>query len=363
MSPLAADGFDPELLPLAEFSDCAAAVLAADSKRILSYGTGAGYTPLRELIAAWFAVEPSRVVLTNGSLHGLGLLARALGGERPTVAEYPIYDRAERALLQAGAVLTSVQIEPQGFRLDELRQMLVEFRRPELLYTIPTFHNPTGYTMTAATRVRLVDLVRRQNLLEAEHQLVLVEDDAYGLTRFEGERAPTLFDVSAGSTVYSSSFSTTISPGLRVGWLVLPDRLAARIVEAATAAYISPVLLGQATVFEFLRRGALEAHLERLRDGLRLRRDALLGALAEHFPDGSWVVPEGGFHLWVELPLGNDSRGFIEAAGLAAARPGTAFAWTANAFRVSFAALAPDQLVAGVERLAAARAAQRTTTK
>jgi hypothetical protein len=108
-------------------------------------------------------------------------------------------------------------------------------------------------------------------------------------------------------------------------------------------------------VFEFIRRGSFEPHLARLRQGLRERRDALLDAVAEHFPDGTWSRPEGGFFVWLELPLGTDWRGIVERSGVETAVPGTAFSWTANAVRLSFAAAGPDELAAGVARLAAAR--------
>jgi 2-aminoadipate transaminase len=361
----AAEGFDAGLLPVEELADCAASALARDGKRILSYGPGAGYTPLRELIAEWFGVHPRRVLVTNGSLQGLGLLARELGQGRPVVAEYPVNERMERTLLDAGAVLTSVEIDPAGLSVDELRQQLSEYRRPAVIYTIPSFHDPTGYTMAVERRRELVELVRANNE-RATDGIVLVEDDVYGLTRFEGERLPALFDLSGKTTVYSSSFSATIAPGLRVGWLILPDPLAARLAEIATATYITPAQLGQATVYEFIQRGSLEAHLARLRESLKLRRDALLTALAEHLPDGVWSRPEGGFFVWLVLPTGTDSRVLVERARLSSAVPGTAFAWTANALRLSYAGGSPDEVAAGIVRLAAARAehtAQVTTMK
>lgn len=364
-SAFAGEGFDAELLPVEELADCAASVLAGDGKRILSYGSGAGYTPLRELIAEWFGVHPRRVLVTNGSLQGLGLLARQLGPGRPVVAEYPVNARMERTLLDAGAVLMSVEIDSAGLNVGELAQQLAEYRRPALVYTIPSFHDPTGYTMAADRRRSLVELVRAHNARETDG-IVLVEDDAYGLTRFEGERLPALFDLSAKTSIYSSSFSTTIAPGLRVGWLVLPEGLALRLAEIATATYITPALLGQATAYEFIRRGSFEPHLTRLRDSLKLRRDALLDALAQHFPDSACSRPQGGFFVWLELPAGTDSRVFLERAQLNSAVPGTAFASTANALRLSYAAGSPEELAAGVERLAAARAeqaAQVTTMK
>ena len=349
------EGLDPALLPVEELADCTATALAADGKRILSYGSGAGYTPLRELIGEWFGVHPGRVLLTNGSLEGLGLLARHLADGRPMLGEYPIYDRVERAILDSGNVLLSVGMEADGMNTGELRQMLTEYRRPSLIYTIPNFHNPTGHTLTLERRRALIELVRSQNLLQSE-QIVLFEDDAYGLTRFEGERLPALFDVSAKAAVYSSSFSATIAPGLRVGFLIGPEPLAAGLAANANATYISPALLSQATVFEFIRRGSFEAHVGRLREGLRLRRDAMVDALARHFPDGTWSRPDGGFYLWLELPVGTDSRVFVAASRLTTAVAGTSFASTANGLRLSFAAGSPEEVAAGVERLAIARA-------
>ncbi len=361
----AGEGFDAALLPAEELADCAASALAADGKAILSYGAGAGYTPLRELLAEWFAVHPRRVLVTNGSLQGLNLLARELAPARAVVAEYPLEQRSERALLEAGAVLTSVEIDADGLNIGELRQQLAEYRRPAIVYTIPNFHNPSGQTMAAERRRSLVELIAAYNSRETE-AIVLLEDDAYGLTRFEGERLPALFDLSGKRSVYSSSFSATIAPGLRVGWLILPDPLAVRLAELATATYITPPLLTQATAYEFIRRGSFEPHLRGLRASLRLRRDALLGALAEHFPDGHCARPQGGFFAWLELPPGTDSRPLLARAQLSWALAGSAFAWTANAIRLSYASASPDELVAGVERLAAARAeqaAQLTTMK
>ena len=271
------------------------------------------------------------------------------------MAEYPVSERASRAILDARIVLHSVGIDESGMNTNELRQMLSEYRRPALIYTIPSFHNPTGHTMSFERRSALVELVRSQNLLQAE-QIVLLEDDAYGLTRFEGDRIPALFDISAKAATYSSSFSTTIAPGLRVGFLILAEPLAAALAADANATYISPALLGQATAYEFIRRGSFEAHVGRLRAGLKTRRDALLDALAAHFPDGTWSRPEGGFYVWLELPVGTDARTFVGRPGTGEAVPGTTFAWTANAVRLSFASAAPDELAARVERLAVARA-------
>jgi 2-aminoadipate transaminase len=350
---LASDQVAPELLPVEELADCAQTALARDGRTILSYGSGAGYTPLRELIGEWFNVHPSRVVLTNGRLQGLELLATRVARGRGVMVEYPIHDRAERVLLEAGASLIGVPIGEGGIVLEELQGTLGQYVRPAMVYVIPTFHNPTGWTTPAASRKRVVDIVLTQNLIQTE-QILLVEDDSYALTRFEGERLASIFDYSADRSAYTSSFSTTVAPGLRVGFLILPEELAADLTAIANGTYITPVLLAQATVHEFIARGAFEPHLARLRDALRQRRDAMLAALERHLPDGTWSRPEGGLHVWAQLPGGPDGREVLRRAQGVTAVDGTRFGAVSSSVRLSFGFAAPDEIEAGVERLAAA---------
>ncbi len=351
--PFAREDPEPDLLPLEELADCAATVLARDGKTILSYGSGAGYTPLRELIGEWFGVHPYRVVLTNGWLHGFSLLMRNLVQGRTVAVEYPTYNPALKALLGAGASLISVVTDEHGLSTDDLQAQLIQYARPALLYTVPSFQNPTGWTMSAERRRRVVELVEAQNRLQVE-DILLVEDESYALTRFEGEILPALFDHSGKKTIYSSSFSSTVAPGLRVGWFILPVELAGTLTEAASSTYITPVLLSQATVFEFIGRGSLEPHLLRLRELLRARRDAMLAALEKHLAGTTWSRPEGGYFVWLQLPPGTDGRAVLERAQGVSAVPGTEFSSSSNLLRLSYSAVPPDEIDAGIERLAAA---------
>ncbi len=350
---LSTDALGADLLPVEELADCAQTALARDGKTVLSYGAGAGYTPLRELIGQWFGVHPSRVLLTNGQLHGLTLLAGRVVPGRSVIVEYPIYDRAEEVILKAGGSLIGTPVDEQGLVTEELQHTLGMNMRPAMVFVVPSFHNPTGWSTPAAGRKRIVELVISQNRLQTE-QILLFEDDSYGLTRFEGERPPALFDYAAGLSVYSSSFSTTIAPGLRVGFLVLPEALADDLGELASSTYITPSLLAQATVFEFINRGSFEPHLVRLRDQLKARRDAMLAALEQHFPDATWSRPEGGFFVWLRLPGYPDGREVLKRAEGVTARDGTQFGALSSEFRLSFAAATPDEIATGVERLAAA---------
>jgi 2-aminoadipate transaminase len=233
-------------------------------------------------------------------------------------------------------------MDDEGLDPDALEQALESGTQPAFLYTIPTFQNPSGRTLTTERRRRLVDLAR-------EHDLLVLEDDPYGLVRFEGESPPTLFELDGGGRViYSSSFSKTIAPGLRVGYFVLPEALDAELEAIAVSTYITPALLGQATVFEFLRRGSFEPNLERVRGLLRVRRDAMLEALEQELPAAAWSHPHGGYFVWVELP-----RELAAAPGVTFV-PGTDFGGAPNTARLAFSYVSPDEIREGVHRLAAA---------
>jgi DNA-binding transcriptional MocR family regulator len=338
----------PECLPVEELADCAREALARDGRTILSYGPSPGYGPLREWIAARHGVEPGRVLLTNGSLPGFVLLARLLAPGKRVLVERPTYDRPLKILRELGAEAVGVHCDDDGLDPDALEDALRDGDAPAFLYVIPTFQNPSGRTLPKERRRRVVELAR-------EHAVLVLEDDPYGLVRFEGEPIPSLFELSEGTTAYSSSFSKTIAPGLRVGWFVLPEALGRALEAAATSTYITPVLLGQATVHEFVRRGLFEPNLERVRGLLRLRRDAMLSALERELPALRTTRPDGGYFLWGELD-GVDAGDLLaraEAAGVTFVK-GTDFGGGADTLRLAYSFVSPDEIAAGVARLAAA---------
>ena len=335
----------PECLAVSELADCAREALERDGHTILSYGPSPGYQPLRDWIAARHDVDPARVFLTNGSLQGFVFLAQRLAPGRRVLVENPTYDRPLKILRELGAEVVALPTDDDGLDVDALERELA-VGGPAFLYLIPTFQNPSGRTLPVDRRRRVAELA-------AEHDLLVLEDDPYGLVRYEGEALPSLFDLSGGSVIYSSSFSKTVAPGLRVGWFVFPDELATEIAATATSTYITPVLLGQATVYEFIRRGSFEPNLERVIGLLRARRDAMLAALERYLPDARASHPEGGYFLWLELD-GVDATELLpraETAGVTFVQ-GTDFGGPPNTLRLAFSFVSPEEIDEGVARLA-----------
>ena len=336
-----------ECIPVEELADCAQAAIERDGATVLSYGPVGGYLPLREWIAERHGVDPGRVLVTNGSLQGMVFLAERFVGGRVLV-EAPTYDRPLKILASHGVEATPVAMDGEGLELEALEGALHDADKPAFLYTIPTFQNPSGRTLSVDRRHRLVELARK-------HDLLVLEDDPYGLVRYEGEPPPTLFELEGGEhVIYSSSFSKTIAPGLRVGYFVLPEGLERELEELAVSTYITPVLLGQATVFEFLRRGNFEPNLDRVRSLLGARRDAMLEALEQELPGASWSRPEGGYFIWLELAEGTDTKALLGPAGEAGVAyvPGADFGGEPNTARLAFSFVSPDEIREGVRRLA-----------
>jgi 2-aminoadipate transaminase len=338
----------PECIPVDELADCAREVVLRDGATVLSYGPVGGYGPLREWIGERHGVDPARVLVTNGSLQGMVFLAERFAGRR-VIVESPTYDRPLKILAGRGVEVIAVAMDDEGLDPDALERALEVGEKPAFVYTIPTFQNPSGRTLSSERRRRLLELAR-------QHELRVLEDDPYGLVRYEGEPLPTLLELDGDSTVmYSSSFSKTIAPGLRVGYFVLPEPLEQELEALAVSTYITPVLLGQATVFEFLRRGNLEPNLERVTALLGARRDAMLEALERELPFARWSHPEGGYFIWLELPDNMDAGALLERAGEAGVTfvKGADFGGAPDTARLAFSFVSPDEIREGVRRLAA----------
>jgi 2-aminoadipate transaminase len=346
-----------DLIPAAELAECARDVALREGASVFAYGPVGGYEPLREWVAARHGVEPGRVVVTMGGLLGFVLYAEEALARRPgpVLVEGPTYDRPLTILARQGVEIVPVAMDDEGLDPEALELELARTpETPSFLYTIPTFQNPSGRTLSGERRRRIVEIA-------AEHDLPVLEDDPYGLVRFEGEAEPSLLELEGGKRVsYTSSFSKTVAPGLRTGYFVLPAGEAPAFERRAVSTYISPPYLTQATIAEFIARGSFEPNLERVCRELLARRDAMLGAIERTFPDEtSWSTPSGGYFVWLELEDETDASelaGRAEAVGVAFVRgsdfypPGSERG--RSAARLAFSFEPPERIVEGVELLA-----------
>ena len=329
-----------------------------DPGGVTAYGTSVGYPPLREWIAERHQVGPEQVLVTNGSMQADAFLFDALVGDGDTViVERPTYDRTLLSLRQRGADVRMVELEPDGIDVAALERVLVAGARPKLAHIIPNFQNPAGYTLAAAKRERLIELA-------GAHEFKIFEDDPYVELRFEGSPQATMLSLDGEKVVYASSFSKTVCPGIRVGYLVGPQPVIKQIQTIATNAYISPNMVAQSIVNQFCRSEALERSIETVKAALRERAHTLAEALRREIPDARFVAPEGGYFMWVDLPRGTD----VNAMFTAAAELGTHFVkgsdfvleGSESSLRLAYSGVTPDEIEEGVKRLAQA---YRETTR
>lgn len=341
-----------DIIPAEAVREAAARALESDWQRALSYGTGKGHPGLCEWIAELHGVDPAQVMVTNGSMEGAALLFRhyVSAGDR-VVVEQPTYDRTLLLLRQAGAELVPAVLEADGVDVDAVA-VACEAGAPKLAHVIPNFHNPAGCTLSAEKRRRLVELA-------AEHGFWLFEDDPYRLVSFGRSAGETMLETdAAGRVIHASSFSKTVSPGVRVGYLVGPEAEIAALAKRASENYISPNMLAESVVWELCRSGALERNIEKVNAALAERRDALVEALRKKIPEADFVVPEGGYFLWLALDDDVDTTALLARAKdedvAFVAGPDFMIEGGEHELRLSFASVPADQVAEGVDRIARA---------
>jgi DNA-binding transcriptional MocR family regulator len=324
---------------------------ANDPAGTTAYGTSIGYPPLRAWIAEQHGVAPEQVIVTNGSMQADAFLFEALVEEGDVVVvEKPTYDRTLLSLRSRGADLRPVDLHEDGVDVAGIEALVAEGAVPRLAHLIPNFQNPAGSTLSLKKRHQLVSLA-------AEHGMTIFEDDPYVALRFSGEALPTMLSLdSAERVVYASSFSKTVCPGIRVGYLVGPEKLVARIAKLATNTYISPNMVAQSIVNEFCRSGLIDRSIETVKAALHERATCLGAALRRELPEARFVEPQGGYFLWVELPDGTDGESLFRAAaerGVQIVR-GTDFLLEGgeNACRLAYSGVTVEQIDEGVSRLA-----------
>ncbi len=355
----------PEVFPVERFENACHRVLESKGAMALQYSASEGYTPLREYLALKMArygiiAGVDNVLITSGSQQALDLIGKLLinGGDRVLV-EAPTYLGALQAFTVYGAEYVSVPIDQDGLRTNQLEEALRS--GPKFMYVLPNFQNPGGVTLCEPRRHELV-------LLAEKYGIPIIEDDPYGQLRFEGEHLPPLLvldrdnlrrdDGKLGNVIYLSTFSKTLAPGLRLGWIVAPPDVISKLVQLKQGADLHTSTFDQMVAYEVVHDGFLDEHVKKIRAVYRERRDVMLAALAEYFPpEITWTHPQGGLFLWVTLPEGLDMEHLFQAAVRenVAFVPGDCFYPGGDEgsrhMRLNFSHSTPQQIREGIRRL------------
>lgn len=353
---------DMSVFPAEVLAKTTAQVAAEASTRALQYGPTEGLDDVREAIAQVMAaegmtsVEPDDILVTTGGQQVIDLVCRTLVDPGDVIiAEAPTYPGAVPCFGSFEADVVQIAMDADGMRVDELEETLDrlegEGRRPKFIYTIPTFHNPGGVTMSLPRRKRLVEVAR-------ERELLVLEDNPYGLLRYEGDPLPTLYSLDGGDfVIYLGTFSKILSAGIRVGWAVAPGPVYQKLNIGKQAADLCSSSLSQLFVATYFRSGLWADQLTRFKEVYRRRRDVMLDALAEFFgPEAAWTRPEGGLFLWATLPDYIDTTDLLVRAleddvafvpGRAAYLDGRG----GSSMRLNFSGVSEDDIREGVRRI------------
>jgi len=325
----------------------------------LQYGSGQGMPALREHILEVMALEGIRgsvddVVVTTGSQHALELITKLFVNPGDVVlAEAPSYLTALTVFKSFQADVRHALMDDSGLIPEALRERIAavkaEGKTIKFLYTVPTFSNPAGVTLTWERRLEILEICRSEGIL-------ILEDNPYGLLYFDAPPPHAMRSVEEDGVIYLGTFSKTLAPGFRVGWVIAPHAIREKIILANEAAVLSPSSFTQHVINEYLATADWRGQIDTFRGVYRERRDAILGALDDYLPDLSWTVPNGGFYVWVTLPDNLDSKSMLPRAvkELIAYTPGTAFyadGGGRNKLRLSFSYPTPDFIREGVRRL------------
>lgn len=346
----------PELFPLGEMRKAFSEVMETGDASVLQYSTTEGYPPLRRLISSameqkGMAVGPDQILLTNGSQQALDLLGKIFVDPGDVVlVESPSYLGALQVFAGYQSRFVAVPSDEGGIMVDYLERAIIE-HSPKLIYLTPTFSNPTGVAIDAQRRGNIVELLKK-------YGIPLIEDDPYGDLRYLGDSLPPLkaFD-SSGQIIYISTFSKTIAPGLRLGWIAADPEVISRLVLAKQGADLHTGTLVQRAVHRYLTSCDVSTHLERIRSEYHLRRNAMINNMERFFPEEvKWTRPEGGMFLWVTLLPGLDSTLLLQEAveEKVAFVPGSPFfpdGGGKNYLRLNFSNSTPSQIEEGIERL------------
>ena len=334
-------------------------MMTTQGPQALQYSSGQGIPALREQILEVMALEGIRasvddVVVTTGSQHALELVTKLFINLGDVVlAEGPSYVTAMVVFNSFQADINHVPMDEHGLIPEALRQAISHLKAArktiKFLYTIPSFSNPAGVTLSWERRLQILEICRANDIL-------VLEDNPYGLLYFESPPPQAMRSVDEDGVVYLGTFSKTLAPGFRVGWALAPHGIREKLILANEAAVLSPSSFSQLMISEYLSTADWKGQINTFRDIYRKRRDAMLAALAEYLPQLSWTVPTGGFYVWVTLPDHMDSKAMLPRAvkELVAYTPGTAFYADGdgrNNIRLSFCYPTPEFIREGIRRL------------
>ncbi|MDX1415351.1 MAG: PLP-dependent aminotransferase family protein [Candidatus Promineifilaceae bacterium] len=362
----------PEIFPVSAFDKASSKVLRKYGSQALQYSMTEGYMPLRQWIVDYMArygieANVDNVLITSGSQQALDLIGKVLINPGDLIlTEKPTYLGALQAWRAYQADYTCVPIDHDGLRVDLLEEALCG--GPKFMYILPNFQNPGGVTLSLARRMKLIEFADR-------YGVPIIEDDPYGELRFEGEHIPPLVVLDAqkqngaangtkdhgfmhGNVIYTSTFSKTLAPGLRLAWIVAPSEVIGRCVMAKQGMDLHTSTFIQMTAFEVLQGDFLEDHVRLIRRVYGERRDIMLEALEQYFPSAAqWTRPDGGLFLWVTLPEEIDTFKLMPKAieNRVAFVPGAAFypdGSGQNTFRLNFSNAQPEHIRIGIARLA-----------
>ncbi|GAA3740969.1 aminotransferase-like domain-containing protein [Salinactinospora qingdaonensis] len=347
-------------LPLNELSELVSGVVSEQGATALQYGSAQGDPVLREQICDVMGLEgidavPDDLIVTVGSQQALDLITRVFVDPGDVVlCEAPTYVTAINTFAAFQSHIEHVAMDDDGVVPEELERRVTELRAQgrtiKFFYTVPNFHNPAGVTLSAERRARVLEICRRFNLL-------VLEDNPYGLLRYEGEQLRALRADSPDNVIYLGSFSKILSPGFRIGYALAPPAVRAKLVLAAESAMLSHSNFTQLAVGRYLANQPWREQIKDFNEMYRERRDAMLSALDALMPPGvTWTRPQGGFFVWVTLPEGLDSKAMLPRAvqERVAFVPGTGFYAGDDGhrhMRLSFCYPTPEQIREGVRRL------------
>ncbi len=358
----------PDVFPVEEFNAACDRVLQKQGAMALQYSTTEGYLPLREMIARHSArygikITTENVLITSGSQQALDLLGKILidPGDRILV-ESPTYLAAIQAWNAYGAEFITVPMDDDGMNTDYLEEALRA--GPKFIYVLPNFQNPTGVTLSMERWWKLIELAD-------QYGVPIVEDDPYGQLRYEGEHLPSIVVLDSqfrddgtpcyrGNVIYLSTFSKTLAPGLRLGWVVAPPEVIGKLVQAKQGADLHTATFNQVVAYEVSRGGFLDRHIHTIRDVYGERRDLMLAAMDRDFPpEVNWTHPQGGLFLWGVLPTYMDAKDLLTSCleKKVAFVPGEPFHPTGggkNTMRINFSNATHEEINQGIKRLGTA---------